>query len=157
MADSGCSRDHAFGDAVQVLAQLADSSEEAAAEQAVLSAAFEALCINSGLTPGPNPRVALKLHKCGLLEKASTDHREYGNCRIDFAWPNKRVGLRVSTWPGSRTCGSVVPEFVYTDAFLREHGWLIFQVDPASNTFDEQLSRAISVIKRMGPYPRRAS
>ena len=76
MADSGFSRNHVFGDAIQVLAQLADSSEEAAVEQAVLSAAFEALCINSGLTPGLNPRVALKLHKCGLLEKASTNHME---------------------------------------------------------------------------------
>ena len=155
MADSGFSRYHVFGDAVQVLAQLADSSEEAAVEQAVLSAAFEALCINSGLTPGSNPRVALKLHKCGLLEKASTNHMEYGKCRIDFAWPAKRVGLRVATLP--RGTFQPVPELVYVDAFLRERGWLIFQVDPASNTFDEQLSRAISVIKRMGPYPRRAS
>ena len=117
MADSGFSRDHAFGDAVQVLAQLADSSEEAAAEQAVLSAAFEALCINSGLTPGSNPRVALKLHKCGLLEKASTNHMEYGKCRIDFAWPAKRVGLRVATLP--RGTFQPVPELVYVDAFLR--------------------------------------
>ena len=156
MADSGFSRDHAFGDAVQVLAQLADSSEEAAVEQAVLSAAFEALCINSGLTPGSNPRVALKLHKCGLLEKASTDHLEYGKCRIDFAWPPKRVGLRVATLPRNRTF-QTVPQFVYVDAFLRERGWLIFPIDPASNTFVEQLDRAISVIKRMGPYPRIAS
>jgi hypothetical protein len=156
MADNGFSRDHAFGDAVQVLAQLADSSEEVAAEQAVLSAAFEALCVNSGLTPGSNPRVALKLHKSGLLYKASTDHMEYGKCRIDFAWPAKQVGLRVATLPRNRTF-EPVPEFVYVDAFLRERGWLIFPVDPASNTFDAQLDRATSVIKRMGPYPRWAS
>ena len=156
MADNGFSRDQVFGDAVQVLAQLADSSEEAAVEQAVLSAAFEALCINSGLTPGSNPRVALKLHKCGLLEKASTDHLEYGKCRIDFAWPPKRVGLRVATLPRNRTF-QTVPQFVYVDAFLRERGWLIFPIDPASNTFVEQLDRAISVIKRMGPHPRIAS
>ncbi len=156
MADSGFSRDHAFGDAVQVLAQLADSSEEAAAEQAVLSAAYGTLCIDAGFSPGSNPRVALKLHQSGL-EKASIDHREYRKCRIEFAWPEKRVGLRVTTWPRDRAHGSVIPEFVYTDAFLRERGWLIFPVDAASNTFDEQLDRAMSVIKRMGPYPRWAS
>jgi hypothetical protein len=121
MADNGFSRGQVFGDAVQFLARLVDSSEEAAAEQAVLGAAFEALCIKSGLTPGSNPRVALRLHECGLLEKASTDHLEYGKCRIDFAWPTKRLGLRVATLPRNRS-SRPVPEFVYVDAFLREHG-----------------------------------
>lgn len=101
------------------------------------------------------PRVALKLHQSGLLGKASIDHREYRKCRIDFAWPEKRVGLRVSTWPRCRTQGSVIPEFVYADAFLREQGWLIFQVDPASKTFDEQLDRAALQIDRIGQYPGR--
>jgi hypothetical protein len=103
---------------------------------------------------GHTPRVSLRLHQSGLLEKASINHSEYGNCRIDFAWPAKRVGLRVSTWPRWQI-RNVIPEFVYTDAFLREHGWLIFQVDPTSNTFEEQLSRAISVIERTVLYPRR--
>jgi hypothetical protein len=76
------------------------------------------------------------------------------------AWPEKRVGLRVTTWPRRRTRGRaipefVIPEFVFADAFLRDQGWLIFQVDPASNTFDEQLDRATVQIKRIGQYPRR--
>jgi hypothetical protein len=146
--------DQVVRDAVEIFTRLAASSREP--EQSLLRAVFVALCNDAGISPGSHPRVALRLHRCGLLEKASRDHREYGNCRIDFAWPNKRVGLRVSTWPRSRTLGSVVPEFVYTDAFLREHGWLIFPIDPASNTFDEQLSRAISAITRMVQYPKRA-
>jgi hypothetical protein len=147
--------DQVVRDAVEILTQLAASSREA--EESVLSAAFTALCINAGLSSSSNPQVALRLHQRGLLEKASIDNLEYGKCRIDFAWPVKRVGLRVNTWPRDRAHGSVIPEFVYTDAFLRERGWLIFPVDPASNTFDEQLDRAMSVIKRMGPYPRWAS
>ena len=77
---------------------LAASSRESV-EEAVLSAAYGTLCIDAGLSPGSNPWVALKLHQSALLEKASIDHREYRNCRIDFAWPVKRVGLRVNTWP----------------------------------------------------------
>ena len=140
-------------DVVEIVTRLAASSR--AAEESVLRAAFAALCNDAGLSPGSNPRVAWRLHKSGLLEKASIDHREYRKCRIDFAWPEKRVGLRVTTWPRCRTQGSVIPEFVYTDAFLRERGRLIFPVDPASNTFDEQLDRATVQIKRIGQYPRR--
>src|SRR5689334_21381741 len=131
--------DQVVRDAVEILTQLAVSSREA--EESVLSAAFTALCINAGSSSSSNPQVALRLHQRRLLEKYSIDHFEYCKCRIDFAWPVKRVGLRVTTWPRSRTQGSVMPEFVYTDASLREQGWLILPVDPASNTFDEQLDR----------------
>ena len=61
----------------------------------------------------------------------------------------------MTTWPRCRTQGSVIPEFVYADAFLRGQGWLIFQVDPASKTFDEQLDRAAFQINRIGQYPGR--
>src|SRR6478752_4364305 len=111
--------DQVVRDAVEIFTRWAASSR--AAEESVLRAAFAALCNNAGLSPGSNPRVAWRLHQWGFLEKASTDHREYGKCRIDFAWPIKRVGLRVNTWPRDRAHDSVIPEFVYTDAFLREH------------------------------------
>jgi len=154
MADTRFQRDQRIRNAVEAFTNLASSSKESV-EEAVLSAAYGTLCIDAGLSPGSNPRVALKLHQSGLLEKASIDHREYRNCRIDFAWPEKRVGLRVTTWPRRRTQGSVIPEFVYADAFIREQGWLIFQVDPASKTFDEQLDRAALQINRIGQYPGR--
>ncbi len=158
MADTRFQRDQRIRNAVEAFTNLASSSKESV-EEAVLSAAYGTLCIDAGLSPGSNPRVALKLHQSGL-EKASIDHREYRKCGIDFAWPEKRVGLRVTTWPRRRTQGRaipefVIPEFVFADAFLREQGWLIFQVDPASNTFDEQLDRATVQIKRIGQYPRR--
>jgi hypothetical protein len=154
MADTRFQRDQRIRNAVEAFTNLASSSKESV-EEAVLSAAYGTLCIDAGLSPGSNPRVALKLHQSGLLGKASIDHREYRKCRIDFAWPEKRVGLRVTTWPRCRTQGSVIPEFVYADAFLRGQGWLIFQVDPASKTFDEQLDRAAFQINRIGQYPGR--
>jgi hypothetical protein len=149
MADTRFQRDQRIRNAVEAFTNLASSSKEAAGE-AVLNAAYGTLCIDAGLSPGSSPRVALKLHQSGLLEKASIDHR-----LMDFAWPEKRVGLRVTTWPRSRTEDSVVPKFVYADAYLRGQGWLIFQVDPASRTLDEQLDRVITQIKRIGRYPGR--
>jgi hypothetical protein len=152
-------RQQVIGEAVEILGRLASASKEVA-EASVLNAAYGALCENAGLSAGPHPRVSLRLHQSGLLGKASVGHREYRNCDIDFAWPEKRVGLRVTSWPRPRSAEryrGVIPEFVYADAFLREQGWLIFQVDPASNTFDEQLDRAIVQIKRIGLYPRRTS
>lgn len=46
------------------------------------------------------------------------------------------------------------PDFVYTDAAMRERGWLIFPVDPDAANSSEQLVRALRVIKRMGVYCR---
>ena len=97
MSDPRFKRVQVVRDAVEILTQLAASSREA--EESVLSAAFTALCINAGLSSSSNPRVALRLHQWGLLEKASIDNLEYGKCRIDFAWPVKRVGLRMNSWP----------------------------------------------------------
>jgi hypothetical protein len=157
-----------IGDAVEILGRLPSASQDVA-EASVLKVAYGALCENAGLSAGSHPRVSFRLHQSGLLGKASVDHREYRNCDIDFAWPEKRVGLRVTSWPRLRSTeryggvisteryGGVIPDFVYADAFLREQGWLVFQVDPASNTFDVQLDRAIVQIKRIGQYPRRTS
>jgi hypothetical protein len=132
-------RDQVTQKPVEILAQSAAFWNNA--EQVILSVTYRVLCEKAGLPTSTNPRVAWKLHRSGVLEKASIDHREYRKCRIGFAWPEKRVGLRVTTWPRCRTRGSVIPEFVYADAFLRDQGWLIFHVDPASKTFDEQLHR----------------
>ena len=83
MADTRFQRDQRIR--VEAFTNLASSSKESG-EEAVLSAAYGTLCIDAGLSPGSNPRVALKLHQSGLLGKASIDHREYRKCRIDFAW-----------------------------------------------------------------------
>jgi hypothetical protein len=132
--------------AVDVLTSFVEAGKREMSEQALLIAMYEALCIHAGLRPGRYPKLTFRLHEAGLLTKASVDHAEKGH-RIDFAWPAKRIGLRVENtsygyWSDSRPA----------DSALRERGWLILHVDMASGSLDEQVHRVVAVIKRMGPY-----
>ena len=72
-----------------------------------------------------------------------------GAGRIEMAWPAKCVGIRLNSWPriGDATA---VPDFVHTDAALREREWLIVPVDPESPACGKQMLRALQVVKRMG-------
>jgi hypothetical protein len=68
---------------------------------------------------------------------------------LDVAWPAKRIGIRVTGWPRIPSAKSV-PDFVHTDAALRDLGWLIFPIDPNSPAAGEHLDRVLSVIRRTG-------
>jgi len=89
-----------------------------------------------------------------LFLRAETDYVEpESGMSIDVAWPAKRIGIRLTSWPRvANPCP--VPDFVSTDAGARERGWLIFPVDPDAANSSEQLVRALRVIKRMGVYRR---
>jgi hypothetical protein len=93
-------------------------------------------------------RVMRMLQGTGVLSKAHINYVDDLR-RIDFAWAEKRIGLRIDPWLLS-TRGNRMPDFVYNDAALRERGWLIFSVDPYSPTAKDQLNRVASVVKRVG-------
>lgn len=76
-----------------------------------------------------------------------------GAGRIEMAWPAKRIGIRLSSWP-QIDGDSAPPVFVRTDAALREREWVILPVDPESPACGKQLLRALQVVKRMGVYRR---
>ena len=102
-------------------------------------------------------RVILGLERAGLLLTTEIDYVDCERRRVEFAWPEKMVGLRVAPWPLGAGCGRTIPDFVYSDAALRDLGWLILSIDPSSSNFEEQLDRVVSVVKRVGAYrgPRR--
>lgn len=100
-------------------------------------------------------RVMRVLQDVGLLAKAEIDYVDPNMRRIDFAWVEKQIGLRMTPCPRSAP-NRRIPDFVYTDAALREVGWLMFSVDPYSPTVKAQIDRVASVIKRVGAPSRRA-
>ena len=105
------------------------------------------------MLPESYRRVMAKLDEAGVLQQIAIAYLERGaGCRLDFAWPTKRVGLRMTSWPvrGGRT----IPDFVYTDAYLSERGWVILPIDPEGPAFDDQFQRAVSVMKRLTVYRR---
>jgi hypothetical protein len=116
-------------------------------EETLLRAVYDVLCIDAGFRPGLHPKLAFKLHEADLLKKASIAHVEDRTYPIDFAWPAKRIGLRVVH--GSPDCHV---DSRVADHELRERGWLMLAIDPRSTTFEEQFARVVAVIKRMGPY-----
>lgn len=75
-------------------------------------------------------RVILGLEGTGLLSMTAINYADDQLRRVDFAWPDKLIGLRVK------------PE-----AALCELGWLILSIDPYSSNFEEQLERVASVVK----------
>jgi len=93
-------------------------------------------------------RVMSGLRKAGLLGKARIDYVECDMRRIDFAWVEKKIGLRLSSWPGI-IGNHEIPDFIYNDAALRERGWLMLSINPRSQHFDDQLARVVSVVKRV--------
>lgn len=100
-------------------------------------------------------RVMSVLHEAGVLLNARIDYVDREMRCIDFAWPQKLIGLRVIPWP-LRGGNQKVPDFVFNDAAMREQNWLILSVDPYSPNFEEQVDRVVSVVKRVGA-PRKAS
>ena len=94
-------------------------------------------------------RVMSGLHKAGLLDKVRIDYVERDMRRIDFAWVEKKIGLRVSSWP-EIISNHEIPDFIYSDSALRESGWLMLSINPHSPNFDDQLGRVVSVVKRVG-------
>lgn len=101
--------------------------------------------------PHHHQRVMWVLQEVGLLAKAEIDYVDRDMRRVDFAWVEKKIGLRITSCPRSAP-DRRIPDFVYTDAALRELGWLIFSVDPYSPTVKAQIDRVASVIKRVGAY-----
>jgi hypothetical protein len=100
-------------------------------------------------------RVMWGLEERGLLAKCRIDYVDSELRRLDFAWPEKRIGLRATPWPRAAGNNRDIPDFVYNDAALRERNWFIFYIDPYCPTFKDQLDRVISVVKRVGA-PRKA-
>ena len=94
-------------------------------------------------------RVMSGLNQAGLLNKVRIDYVERDMRRIDFAWVEKKIGLRVSSWP-EIISNHEIPDFIYNDAALRESGWLMLSINPHSPNFDDQLGRVVSVVKRVG-------
>lgn len=95
--------------------------------------------------------VMVALHEAGLLATAVIDYVDEEKRCINFAWPRKRIGLRLiplPLFPGDRR----IPDFAYNDAALREREWLILFVDPRSHSSKRQLDRVVSVVKSMGEY-----
>jgi hypothetical protein len=95
-------------------------------------------------------RVMWGLEEARLLAKCRIEYVDSDMRRIDFAWPEKKVGLRVTSWPRAAGGHRDIPDFIYNVAALRERNWLIFYVDPYSPAFTDQLDRVISAIKRVG-------
>ena len=75
-------------------------------------------------------RVILGLEGAGLLSTTAINYVDDELRRVDFAWPDRLIGLRVK------------PE-----AALCELGWLILSIDPYSSNFKEQLERVALVVK----------
>ena len=100
-------------------------------------------------------RVMWGLEEPGLLAKCRIDYVDSELRRLDFAWPEKKIGLRVTPWPRAAGSSRDIPDFVYNDAALRERQWFIFYIDPYSPTFKDQLERVIAAVKRVGA-PRKA-
>ena len=75
-------------------------------------------------------KVILGLEGAGLLSTTAINYADDELRRVDFAWPDKLIGLRVK------------PE-----ATLCELGWLILSIDPCSSNFKEQLERVALVVK----------
>lgn len=101
-------------------------------------------------------RVMWGLEESGLLAKCRIDYVDSELRRLDFAWPEKSIGLRATPWPRAGASNRDIPDFVYSDAVLRERNWLVFYIDPYSPTFQDQLDRVISAVKRVSA-PRKAS
>ena len=74
--------------------------------------------------------VILGLEGAVLLSTTAINYVDDELRRVDFAWPDRLIGLRVK------------PE-----AALCELGWLILSIDPYSSNFKEQLERVALVVK----------
>lgn len=88
-------------------------------------------------------RVTWRLHCLGVLDKWQY---RVGKYRLDYAWPDHLIALEADG-PMHRT-QEVAARDVYRDAYLREHGWLVFRVDEMSGTLDEQVMRVVAVLRQ---------
>ena len=88
-------------------------------------------------------RVTLRLHRWGVLDQFQY---RVGRYRLDYAWPDRLIGLEVDGPHHWRP--DVAVKDVARDAYLRSLGWLVFRVDDASNDLEAQLGRVVRVIRQ---------
>lgn len=87
-------------------------------------------------------RVTWRLHRWGVLDRVQ--HR-VGKYRLDYAWPAKLIALEVDGPHHWRP--DVAVKDVFRDSWLRSQGWLVFRVDDMTGALDEQLRRAVRMIR----------
>jgi very-short-patch-repair endonuclease len=111
----------------------------------VITAARKTLLKREGLPTGTalEDRVTWLLHKW----KAPAPEHQYpvGRYRIDFAWPAKRLALEVDGPHHWRP--DIAVRDVARDAYLRAHGWLVLRIDDTDDTLEDQLLRAVDVVR----------
>jgi len=93
-------------------------------------------------------RATWLLFRAGIL-----DRHQYrvGRYRLDYAWPDLQVALEVDGphhWQPH-----VATKDVARDAYLRDHGWLVFRVDDNSGNLEQQLARVCRLIHTLRDEP----
>lgn len=87
-------------------------------------------------------RVTMRLNRWACL--GEQQHR-VGRYVLDFAWPKQLIAIEADGPHHWRP--DVAVKDVARDAWLRSQGWLIFRVDDASETLDQQLLRIVQIIR----------
>ena len=114
----------------------------------------EAVAVQSALARLPHDyrRVIVALDQAGLLDRVEIDYVDEFMRRIDFALLDKRIAIRL-TVPPAVAWSRRIPDFLYTDAALREDRWVTLYVDPFSHSAKAQLEQVVSVIKAVYTAP----
>jgi very-short-patch-repair endonuclease len=95
---------------------------------------------NHELRRGTQPEnlAAMRLHRAGHQHRV-------GRYRLDFAWPQIKLGLEIDGPHHFRP--DVAVKDTFRDSELQDQGWLIFRVR-YTDSFEEQLARISGLIHR---------
>lgn len=90
--------------------------------------ATRAVIVERGWAPGTDleDEVALVLSANSRLPRPEQQHRA-GRYRLDFAWPQVRIGLEADGWHHRSPEGAAKDR--RRDSWLRSQDWVVFRVD----------------------------
>lgn len=87
-------------------------------------------------------RVTFRLWRWGCLDKMQY---RIGRYVLDYAWPAVKIAIEADGPHHWRP--DVAMKDAVRDSWLRSEGWLILRVDDMNGNLEEQLCRAVEVIK----------
>lgn len=87
-------------------------------------------------------RVTWRLHNWKVLDQTQY---QVGKYRLDYAWPKILIALEADG-PFHKNPDNAARDAM-RDSYLRSLGWLVFRVDDATGTLDEQLCRVARLVR----------
>ena len=110
-----------------------------------ITAARRAFIAEHGWRPGTDLENMVMRQLTNFRFRPEQEHR-VGRFRLDFAWPDLKIGLEADGWYHRSPGGAARDR--QRDSWLRSEGWLVFRVDDehGERMLAEQIMRVAQIV-----------